>query len=586
MQPWVVIQNSSGVALGSGEIYSAYDVETTRKLSRAGTFSFSCPINDPLLTEIASDTRPVLSEKRIALIYGVILQEDGTSIIQNIGGGIIDRISRTAPDKVVVSGDDLLRELTYRSVLGLQNYEVQEYSATQVKLEDNTTPPPVYTDYPLAHDNNLATFNSVLVDAPTNKYLLIAYSTPFNYLRLVVAGTVNNTATTINYGFSDESLDGWDEIEPTSDGTDVGGIPWSQDGIIEFGFRPASWTERTIDGDLGYWVRADPEAALTQTDIVEWYVGRRDPTTNDLTNIIGYAPSGWSLAGAPFYTSTTNGSFYRFSDENVLEALIKTADITGEHFRLGTGRQIEWMRTDLPDSGIRATQITDPTANPAEIVYIADLEEEIVSYELATRVYGRGAGMGTTVIDFSDRTTVDPADYTTGVQSQVQEDGTTEDYWFLESDLSLAIYGRIEAFIYDKGLRAADGYGGRDASASDMLWYEALNWLQKHDTPQYFYRLSVVGCQSELKVGTTIRVEYKRVVEIDGENVVTWEIDTDLIILETTNRVGSNGLYTSNLVVSTVAAWWENDSDRVADMKRWQLDYANANQGVSSFNIR
>ena len=586
MQPWVVIQNSSGVALGAGEITSAYDVETTRKLSRAGTFSFSCPINDPLLTEIAPDLRPVLSEKRIALIYGVVLLEGGLTVIRELGGGIIDSISRTAPDKVVVSGDDLLRELTYRSVLGLQNYDVNEYSATQVKLEDNTTPPPVYTDYPLAHDNNLATFNSVLVDAPTDKYLLIAYDTPFNYLRLDVAGTVNTTATTINYGFSDESPDGWDEIEPTSDGTEAGGIPWAQDGIIEFGFRPASWTERTIDGDAGYWVRADPEAALTQTDMVEWYVGRRDPTTNDLTNIMGYAPAGWGLDLVDGYSSTTNGTFQRFSDQNVLEALIQTANIAGEWFRLGEGRNVVWLRKDTPDSGIRATQITDPTANPAELVYIENLEEEIVSYDLATRVYGRAGGMGSVVIDFSDRTTTDPADYTTGVESVVQTDGTTEDFWYLESDLSLAIYGRIESFLYDKSVIAADGYGGRDASASDALWTECLSWLQKHDTPQYFYRLSVVGCQSELKVGTTIRVEYKRVVEIDGVDVVTWEIDEDLIILETTNRVGSNGLYTSNLVVSTVADWWQNDSDKIADSVRNLKDYMNANQGIAGLNIR
>jgi len=589
MQAWVVIFNSAGVALGSGEIYSAYDIETTRKLSKAGTFAFSCPVNDPILTEISPlDSRAVLSEKRVALIYGVIQLEDGTSTIRELGGGIIDVISRTAPDKVVVSGDDLFRELTYRSVLGLQNYEVNEYSATQVKEQDGTIDPdnPTYTDFPLAHDNNLGTFNSVLIDNDTDKYLLIAYSTPFNYLRLDVAGTVNTTATTINYGFSDESTDGWDEFEPTSDGTEAAGIPWAQDGIIEFGFRPASWSERTIDGDTGYWVRADPEAALTQTDMVEWYVGRRDPTTNDLTNIMAFAPSGWSLDIVDGYSSTTNGTFQRFSDQNVLEALIETADISGEHFRLGEGRSVVWMRKDTPDSGIRATQITDPTANPAEVVYIENLEEEIHSYELATRIYGRGGGMGNEVIDFSDRTTADPAGYTTGVETVVQSDSSSQDYWYIQSNAGNATYGRIEAFLYNKSVIAADGYGGRDASASDSLWTQCLNWLQRHDAPQYFYRLSIVGCQTELKVGTTIRVEYKRAVEIDGVSVVTWEIDEDLIILETTNRVGSNGLYTNNLVVSTTTAWWQTDADAVADSTRQLRDFHNANQGISGLNIR
>ena len=588
MQPWVVIQNSSGVALGAGEITSAFDIETTRKLSRAGTFSFSCPINDPMLIEIAPDLRPVLSEKRIALIYGVVLLEGGATAIRTLGGGIIDMISRTAPDRVVVSGDDLLRELTYRSVLGLQNYDVTEYSATQVKLEDFTvTPPtPVYTDYPQAHDNNLGTFDSVTVDNPTNKYLLIAYSSPFNYLRLDVAGTVNTTPTTINYGFSDESADGWDEIEPTKDTTEVSGAFWAKDGQIEFGFRPASWKERTIDGDTGYWIRCDPEAALTQTDMVEWYVGRRDPTTNDLTNIMAFAPGGWALDIVDGYSSTTNGTFQRFSDQNVLEALIETADISGEHFRLGEGRDVVWMRKDTPDSGIRATQVTDPTADPAEVVYIENLEEEIHSYELATRVYGRGGGMANEVIDFSDRTTSDPAGYVTGVETVVQSDSSSQDYWYIQSTAGNTTYGRIEAFLYNKSVIAADGYGGRDASASDALWTQCLEWLRRHDTPQYFYRLSIVGCQSELTVGSTIRVEYKRVVEIDGVPTVTWEIDEELIILETTNRVGANGLYTNNLVVSTTTAWWETDADAVADTTRQLRDFHNANQGISRLNVR
>lgn len=587
MQPWVVIQNSSGVALGAGEITSAYNLETTRRLSRAGRFAFDCPLNDPMLTEIAPDTRPVLSEKRIALIYGVVLLEGGLTVIQELGGGVIDMISRTAPDTVHVEGDDLFRELTYRSVLGLQNFEFQEFTATQVKLEDGSVDPdnPTYTDMPLAHDGNPVTFNTADLQT-ANVFLLIGYSSPFGYIEFDLGAQVNSVVGQANYGFSVGTGDGYEEIEPFSDATIVAGAPLAQDGQVNFTTKPGGFALSTVDGDDAFWVRLDPDADFDPVDFAEIRVGVPVATTDDLTNIMGYAPSGWALAGAPFYSSTTNGSFYHFTDENVLEALIKTAEITGEHFRLGQGREVEWMRDDTPDSGIRAIQVTDPTANPAEVCYIENIEQELVSYELATRVYGRAAGMANEVIDFSDRTTSDPANYTTGVESIVQTNGETEDFWYIESDNSVAIYGRIEHFLYDKSITAADGYGGRDASASDAIWTKSLVWLQRHDTPQYFYRLSVVGCQVELKVGETIRVIYERAVEIDGVNVVTWSIDEDLIIIETTNRVGSNGLFTSNLVVSTVADWYQNDSDMVADMKRELRDFHNANQGIAGLNIR
>lgn len=589
MQPWVVIQNSSGVALGAGEITSAYNLETTRRLSRAGRFAFDCPLNDPMLTEIAPDSRPVLSEKRIALIYGVVLLEGGLTVIQELGGGVIDMISRTAPDTVHVEGDDLFRELTYRSVLGLQNFEYAEFTATQVKTEDGSVDPdnPTYADLPLAHDGNPVTFNTADLQT-ANYFLLIGYTSPFGYIYFDLGAQVNSIVGQANYGFSVGTGDGYDEIEPTTDGTIVAGVPLAQDGQVLFTVRPGGWASSVVDGDTAFWVRLDPDADFDPIDFAEIRVGVPVATTNDLSNIMGYAPAGWSLDIVDWYPSTTNGSFYHFTDENVLEALIKTSEITGEHFRLGQGREVEWMQNDTPDSGIRATQVTDPTATPAEVCYIENIEQELVSYELATRVYGRAAGMADKVIDFSDITpaSTDPPNYTTGVESIVQTNGETEEFWYIESDNGVATYGRIEHFLYDKSITAADGYGGRDSSASDAIWTKSLVWLQRHDTPQYFYRLSVVGCQTELKVGETIRVEYKRVVTIDGVDVVTWEIDTDLIILETTNRVGSNGLYTSNLVVSTVADWWQNDSDAIADTKREVRDFHNANQGIAGLNIR
>jgi hypothetical protein len=584
MQIFVIFYDAAGTKLGAGEIQSAYDFEHTRRLSRAGRFSFKVPLNDPRLLDVHSDGRAVLSEKRTTRVFGVVPLADGTLEQWDLGGGVVDRITRTAPDALTVEGDDLMRELTYRSVLGLQNLAIDDQTPARVLFEDATLTPSNYSDLTLTYDNNPATFDSFILPA-NDKYLLVGSLDPFLTIRFDMSA-FNNNAAVMNFGFSDGG-DGWSELEPFTDSTVSGGAPLAQDGVVAYTARPGEWEPSLINGTTAYWVRMDPDALLDNIQMNEIYVGVAVPTTNDLSNIMGFAPSGWALDTTDWYGSTTNGSFYRFSDENVLEALVRTAEITGEHFRLGEGREIEWMRGDLPDSGVHAVAVTDPASlGGAQVCYIVDIEEITESYELATRAYGRGAGMGTEALDISERTESDPANYTTDVENVIQTDQSTEEFWYIESDVGVATYGRIESFYVDKGITGADGFAARDVTSANTLWTSVLKWLQKHDRPQYFYRLTVAGLQEELKVGTTIRVQYRRVVEENGVPQLSWDIDDDLIIIETTNVVGTSGAYTTGLTVSTVADWFDDDRKMLTKMRREQKDYMRHNQGVSRYSVR
>lgn len=576
MQIFVILYDSAGNKLGAGEIRSAYGFEHTRRLSRAGRFAFNCALNDPRLLDIAPDTRPVLSEKRVARVWGVVQLEGGAQTLRDLGGGIIDRIARTAPDTLRIEGDDLLRELTYRSVLGLQNFAIDEIVPAAVKYEDATTDPSTYTNKLPPSSVHLQEFDS---------FLLIGGAQPFLFIRFDLGSATNNNVAEMNFGFG-SGTDSFSEIEPFSDDTINAGDPLNQDGAIRWTSRPGSWEPVLIDGDTLYWIRMDTSATLDVVDIDQISLGVAIATPNDLSNIMAFAPAGWALDTTDWYGSTTGGSFYRFSDENVLEALVTTAEITGEHFRLGEGPQVEWMRKVLPASGVLATQVTDPTSDAGTTIYIVDLEEVIESYELATRVYPRGGGNGSAAIDVSERTSSDPAGYTTDFEAVVQTDTDTQDYWYIESDNALTTYGRIEKFYENKGIGSADGFAAPDIIAAETLWKAGIEWLQKHDNPQYFYRLSVANCQTELKVGTTIRVQYRRVVEEDGLPVLSWDIDEDLIIIETVNRVGTSGAYTVGLTVSTVADWYDSDAEMFAQMARKQKDYVNHNQGISKYNVK
>lgn len=104
---WVDIQDSSGARLGKGPLWASR-FRYTSPLSAAGEFSFVISVADPNLSAIA--------EKRVA----VCMYLDRSGALHVFGSGVIDKIERMiAADgsmTLKVSGNDLTRELTYRSV--------------------------------------------------------------------------------------------------------------------------------------------------------------------------------------------------------------------------------------------------------------------------------------------------------------------------------------------------------------------------------------------------------------------------------------------------------------------------------------
>lgn len=113
MQFYIDITNSAGARFGAGPITSATFWRSTERVDRAGSFQFAFPASD----EKAS----IVQRRRYAVCYAIL--DTGPT---EIGRGIIDLID-FAPDPVgnvmmVVSGDDLLRELAWRSVEFLALY--------------------------------------------------------------------------------------------------------------------------------------------------------------------------------------------------------------------------------------------------------------------------------------------------------------------------------------------------------------------------------------------------------------------------------------------------------------------------------
>lgn len=111
MQFYIDIEDSSGNRFGSGPITDATMWRSTQRVDKAGDFSFSMPLADPKSALVA--------KRRYAKCYAIL--DDGPTLI---GSGIIDKIDTKPDDRgditLTVSGDDLMRELAWRSVEYLQ----------------------------------------------------------------------------------------------------------------------------------------------------------------------------------------------------------------------------------------------------------------------------------------------------------------------------------------------------------------------------------------------------------------------------------------------------------------------------------
>jgi hypothetical protein len=104
---YIDIEDASSTKLGSGPIRSAVNWRVSRPMDSAGRWSFTAPMADIRLAQA--------TPRRYAHIYARV---DGS--YQWVGGGPIDAITTTiGNDGIVmaeVSGDDMMRELTWRSV--------------------------------------------------------------------------------------------------------------------------------------------------------------------------------------------------------------------------------------------------------------------------------------------------------------------------------------------------------------------------------------------------------------------------------------------------------------------------------------
>ncbi len=266
--------------------------------------------------------------------------------------------------------------------------------------------------------------------------------------------------------------------------------------------------------------------------------------------IIAFAPAGWTLNDG----TTDKDVYVGFDGESVLNALSRVGEHIGEHWRLGDGREVDWLgaASGFSASGVRAVQdVNDAVAseNASGIVVISNLEEESDASNLITRVIPRGSGNGNVIADLTHATDAAPAGFTLDKASN-----------YLKRDASETTYGRIERVVDFKELGPLSNTTADIQAASNMILQASVEHLLRHGTPEKFYRLDVVNVNEVLQPGTTIRVVYRKL--IDG--VVIYDLDDDFNIVAVDSELTAEGASTTAIHISSTDRLAMSDEEYLA----------------------
>lgn len=349
----------------------------------------------------------------------------------------------------------------------------------------------------------------------------------------------------------------------------------------------------TVSATLG-------DATLTNVTNIENWVGREGaPIFGDVVDVgatvLSIDTAAATIEMSTGATATDIGSvvtrasvFYAFAGESVLQALAKVAELTGQHFRLGSGREIVWLHDMKPSSGVRAVIGADPIAAESnrDICLITSLSYMQDSSGVISHLHPWGSGnprMG--LANDNHDITPDP-----NATTRTAPDGYTLDLdnLVIRRDDAETDYGySIRHYTFnDIGPTLEEDDPDYDAAlvaARNQLFDAAIEYLRVNSYPLESYRLSIAKLDREVLPGQTVRVIYQDRVpvvnEVSGVTVAyRWvNIDAELLVLEATTEVTDAGIHTPGLVVATVDRWPTNDVQLLVAMKR-QIEQAQSHR--------
>jgi hypothetical protein len=266
--------------------------------------------------------------------------------------------------------------------------------------------------------------------------------------------------------------------------------------------------------------------------------------------IMALAPEGWSILNGETVTAVYAG----FNGESVLNALVRVGEHIGEHWRLSSGRVIQWLgqASGFASSGVRGVQhVNDPVgAEGLEgLAIITGLEEISDAAELVTRVIPRGSGNGGVALDLAGAT-----------------DGVPEGYVFdraantVTVEAAEAEYGRIEHALDFKEIGPLSNTTADIQAAANMMLQASVEHLRRYSQPQKFYTVELAKVDKKLEPGTTMRILYRKF--FDGRKI--YDIDGQFNIISVESRISDSGIQTTGIEISTIDRLPQSDASFLA----------------------
>ena len=539
---WVDICAADGTTKqGDGPIVSLTDLKYTARLDKPGSFDLTMPCADPRVQYLKS--------KEILRAYGIV-----NGAITELGSGIIDQLVTTAgtPPMLEVIGDDMMRELTYKSVGNLALNQATTFNADFLQFIGGTVgtvtplPDPPGVGLPYSYPGIFTNQNWMYVGATGKTFEQIQFGDGPG------GGCGGGYWGTWDVQYYNAAKLSWDAVAVLTNTTITydgpgGTARWfATGGTITFSPCP-NWGMH--DG-THYALRFRPQGGNTGLKFGGLVLMNHIGVADGLARIMAFAPAGWSATGVTSL-STVN---MQFAGESVLTALQLLAAQCNDHFRLSTTfRQIEWLQAATTDSGIHAIA---PTADPGldannDIAIITALQQTQDSYPLASRVYAHGGGTGPSRPDLSLCNISMPTGYVRGQNASTG-------LWYIERTAANTYFtgsptNPLEIDMSFSDVVPLNSNNDQCILASNALAQRTLNWLavnsatQDSDVPRA-YTMTLEKCEALLRPAQTIRTQYDHFA--DAYHDVA--IDAQLEILEATTEVQFGVPRTVALTVSTV----------------------------------
>jgi hypothetical protein len=304
--------------------------------------------------------------------------------------------------------------------------------------------------------------------------------------------------------------------------------------------------------------------------------GTTDPgiavdATTAITGALSQMASPQSSWTATVSVSSGYNTLYgRWSYENVLQAIIKLAELTNSSFVLssfpsysGTDFRNIKFQDGFRNTNIRAVQIDGNSDVAPDTVIIKNVSVAQSRQNFVTRVIPFGAGNGDSKITMLPSTLTPSAGYAIVTSNPAGQ------YKGIRNTSNETTYGVHTHVVEWPEIAPESNSTTALEKAADQLFYLADAYLRKNETVIKHYDVELAKSLITVQVGSTavydllqplhtIRVQYS-----DSEQSI--DIDESLNIIEATHLFDADGLQTTRLLVGNVAEYPVTDTEATVE---------------------